>query len=75
MARKRTVLNRNIALEIQALAPSFADIMRRGFKTQLSNALAEQFGVTPKTIRDIWNERSWKKKSDEIADSFFLNPQ
>ena len=48
MARKRIVLNRNTALEIQALAPSFADVMRRGFKTQLSNALAEIFGVTPK---------------------------
>jgi hypothetical protein len=70
MARKRIVLNRNIALEIQALAPSFADAMRRGFKTQLSNALAEQFGVTPKTIRDIWNHRSWRKKSTEVADSF-----
>ena len=59
MARKRIVLNRNLACEIQSLAPSFADRMRRGFKSRLSSALAIRFGVNAKTIRDIWNSRSW----------------
>lgn len=45
-----------------SLAPSFADSMRRGAKSRLSNALAPQFGVDAKTIRDIWNRKSWKSE-------------
>ena len=60
MTRKRIVLNPETAREIEALAPSFADSMRRGVKSRLSNALAVQFGVDAKTIRDIWNRKSWK---------------
>jgi hypothetical protein len=78
MARKRTVLNPETAREIEALAPSFADSMRRGAKSQLSNALAVRFGVDAKTIRDIWNRKSWKgfnaKASQRVADSFLVVP-
>jgi hypothetical protein len=78
MARKRTVLTPSVAREIESLAPSFADIMRRGAKKQLSIEIAERFGVHPKTIRDIWNRKSWKgfnqqTQSTELqhmADSF-----
>ena len=59
MARKRVVLNLKTAREIESLAPTFADRMRRGGKSQLSYALAERFGVDAKTIRDIWNRKSW----------------
>ena len=74
MARKRVVLNPKIAREIESLAPTFADSMRRGTKTQLSNMLSIRFGVDAKTIRDIWNRKSWKEFNDDnakaIADSF-----
>ena len=75
MARKRTVLTPSAAREIELLAPSYADSMRRGVKSQTSNAVALRFGVDPKTIRDIWNRKSWKGFNNEanqqcIADSF-----
>jgi hypothetical protein len=66
MARKRVVLNLNIAREIRSLAPSFANIMRRGFKSQLSKALGIRFGVSSKTIHDIWNQKSWKEVNDAV---------
>lgn len=76
MARKRIVLNLETAREIEALAPSFADSMRRGAKSQLSNALAVRFGVDAKTIRDIWNRKSWKgfnvNEAQRVADSFLV---
>jgi hypothetical protein len=81
MARKRIVLTPGIAREIEALAPSFADSMRRGAKSRLSNALAVRFGVDSKTIRDIWNRKTWKGFSDSdstaqrVADSFLLIPE
>lgn len=61
MARKRVVLNLRAVREIESLAPTFAERMRRGGKSQLSNALAERFGVDGKTIRDIWNRKSWQQ--------------
>jgi hypothetical protein len=77
MTRKRIVLNPETAREIEALAPSFADSMRRGVKSRLSNALAVQFGVDAKTIRDIWNRKSWKgfnsnSAVQRVADSFLV---
>ena len=65
MARKRIVLNGSAVREIQSLAPSFADVMRRGCKSQRSIALAARFGVNAKTIRDIWNRRSWTSRSNQ----------
>ena len=80
MARKRVVLNHKSVCEIQSLAPTFAGIMRRGVKSQLSNEVALRFGVDAKTIRDIWNRKSWKgfnhhkhnenAEQQRIADSF-----
>ena len=64
MARKRIVLNNSTVREIQSLAPSFADILRRGYKSRLSIALAARFGVNAKTIRDIWNRRSWTRSNE-----------
>lgn len=61
MMGKRIVLNPTLAREIESLAPNYADGMRRGVKSQLSNALAKRFGVDAKTIRDIWNRKSWKR--------------
>jgi hypothetical protein len=76
----RTALNLSAVQEIRALAPSFAQIMHRGFKTQRSRELAHRFGVNPKTIRDIWDCRSWdgRLKASEViqdalmADSFLF---
>jgi hypothetical protein len=80
MARKRVVLNLATVREIESLAPSFAESMRRGTKSQLSNALSARFGVDAKTISDIWNRKSWKRfnphnsnnstDAETIADSF-----
>jgi hypothetical protein len=61
--KKRVVLNPRTVCEIESLAPTFADCMRRGVKTQISMALSERFGVDPKTIRDIWNKKSWKGRA------------
>ena len=61
MARKRVVLNSTAVREIESLAPSFAERMRRGATSQLSNALSSKFGVDAKTVRDIWNRKSWKE--------------
>ncbi len=61
--KKRVVLNPRTVCEIESLAPTFADCMRRGAKTQISMALSERFGVDPKTIRDIWNKKSWKGRA------------
>ncbi len=47
--------------------------MRRGVKSQLSNALAERFGVDAKTIRDIWNRKSWKEEGAAAASFTLLN--
>ena len=72
--KKRVVLNQKSVCEIQSLAPSFAGIMCRGVKSQMSNELALKFGVDAKTIRDIWNRKSWNnnnnKKKDEAVGTF-----
>jgi hypothetical protein len=76
MARKRVVLNAHTAREIECLAPSYAQSMRRGVKSQLSNMLALRFGVDAKTIRDIWNRKTWTDgngTAQRIADSFISN--
>jgi hypothetical protein len=66
----RSQLNHTTAREIHALAPSFADMMCRGVKTQRSRELGRIFGVAPKTIRDIWDNRSWKGTSFTDAEAF-----
>ena len=80
MARKRVMLTPSVAREIESLAPTFADKMRRGVKSKLSKELAERFGVDEKTIRDIWDRKSWKRGFNHqtqtmeqyMADSFLV---
>ncbi len=74
-ARKRIVLTPSAAREIELLAPSYADSMSRGVKSQTSNSVALRFGVDPKTKRDIWIRKSWRGFNNAttqqcITDSF-----
>jgi hypothetical protein len=36
------------------------------YKKVLIHILAKDLGVTEKTIRDIWNRKSWKEVTDKL---------
>ena len=71
------VLSNTEAMEIykcklRLCAPkSFKDSLQSAqlrFRGQ-SAVIASRFGVSPKTVRDIWNRKTWSKITDEINSS------
>ena len=63
----KVVLNKSLAAEIYSqklsvVAPSTFDSCFKKCRLQtkgLSAKVALKYGVSPKTIRDIWNKRTW----------------
>eukprot|EP00961_Rhodomonas_salina_P175551 2367690-Rhodomonas_salina.3 len=57
---KRQQLTSDEAAEIYSMRPEFAkgSSLRRGCMVK-SKMIAPHFGVTPKTVRDIWHGRTW----------------
>lgn len=52
------------------LLPQDVIEIRRAKKTKgryTASHLAEKHGVSPTTIRDIWNGKSWKQKSNRVT--------
>jgi hypothetical protein len=59
--RARIILTAEQAMEIYGLKPApRSDLLSKQQRTRgLSLPIAKQYGVSPKTIRDIWNRRTW----------------
>eukprot|EP00961_Rhodomonas_salina_P124842 1682654-Rhodomonas_salina.3 len=57
---KRQQLTSDEAAEIYSMRPAFAkgSTLRKGCMEK-SKMIAPHFGVTPKTVRDIWHARTW----------------
>ena len=61
-SKSRTALSREIAIEIYARRPDQMGFKKSRRGTMVScEAVAVEFGVTPKTIRDIWRGRTWSE--------------
>jgi hypothetical protein len=60
VAKRKGLLNQDQAREIFSHRPQKSDVEKLSKSSILSQQLAERFGVTSKTIRDIWNGRTWK---------------
>jgi hypothetical protein len=56
---RRIILTEKKAGEIYSLkpSPSFPESTKRG--ESQSRLVAEKYGVSPKTVRDIWNRKTW----------------
>ena len=57
--RVRIVLTACQAVEIYNQKPKSAEQCDLPRFSGLSVVIAEKYGVSPKTIRDIWNRRTW----------------
>ena len=58
---KRILLNDRLATEIFLLKSSFQQIAKDLDKTKGHSSLVSKlFGISPKTVRDIWNFRTWR---------------
>ena len=73
--RPRALLNENQAVEIYKLRrmqkPNFEECRSQNAgptETSRFNAcsLAERYSVSPKTIRDIWNRRTWTQETKHL---------
>jgi hypothetical protein len=55
----RVILTEQQAVEICAMKPAvpITGTLHRG--ESRSRIIAERFGVSPKTVRDIWNRKTW----------------
>ena len=53
----------------QAVAVFLARKERTGKRGDVANTLARRFGVAPRTIRDIWNLRTWKEVTQPLWSS------
>ncbi len=57
--RLRIILTAQQAIEIYKLKPQLCATSCHTKARGQSIPIAEQYGVSPKTIRDIWNHRTW----------------
>eukprot|EP00283_Hemiselmis_rufescens_P008417 CAMPEP_0173430438 /NCGR_PEP_ID=MMETSP1357-20121228/8862_1 /TAXON_ID=77926 /ORGANISM="Hemiselmis rufescens, Strain PCC563" /LENGTH=201 /DNA_ID=CAMNT_0014394767 /DNA_START=46 /DNA_END=648 /DNA_ORIENTATION=- len=80
---KRVRLSQQQAIEIFMLRPQPSEdgVMRRGSMLHCKS-IAPRFNVTPKTIRDIWNGRTWSHATRHLwtrwekqRRSFFLQDE
>ena len=49
-----------IVFQYGQLQRTFARSMRKPHSRGLSRRLANKFGVRPRTIRDVWNGKTWR---------------
>ena len=68
--RPRSVLTEEKVLEIFAAGKLCSDssIVKLKTRGQIL-ALSRKYDVTPKTIRDIWNRRTWKNVTSFVLDT------
>jgi hypothetical protein len=55
--------------KLKLLLPVAADCCLRKIELKLrgqSVHIANSFGVSPKTVRDIWNRRTWKQATHDL---------
>ena len=72
-ARQRIVLTVSQARDIYALNYLASNVASTpnllGQEVSNSVLLAAQYGVSPKTIRDIWNRKSWAQTTADLFES------
>ena len=65
----RIILTEQQAVEICMLKPAIMQQkMGKRYESQ-SRLLAERFGVSPKTVRDIWNRKTWVSTTKHLFGS------
>jgi len=58
------------SVKLQLLNNYRATLLSDGYGSRgMSSSVAKQFGVSPKTVRDIWNRRTWRCATEGL----FLN--
>ena len=66
-ARPKIILNAEQAITIYRLKPTLTSACSNKRKIRgRSIPIAENYGVSPKTIRDIWNLRTWAKATEQL---------
>lgn len=71
--KSRCTLTPAQAFQIYMLKPDSNNLYKNPKGESKSRTLAIQFAVSPKTIRDIWNHRTWKLTT-LYAEQQVLNP-
>ena len=61
---RRVILTEKQAVQIYSLKFSAAN--NNGRKQNQSSIVAEKYGVSPKTIRDIWNRKTWTLATHQL---------
>mmetsp|Transcript_26809 Transcript_26809/g.70411 ORF Transcript_26809/g.70411 Transcript_26809/m.70411 type:complete len:91 (+) Transcript_26809:102-374(+) len=77
--RRQIILNQKQAIEIyehmiQILGSNRAKFSAEFRKRKIrgeSSRIASKYGVTAKTIRDIWNRRSWSNATNSLWFRYF----
>ena len=59
LSSPRVILTEQQAVEICAMKPALPITANHRRCESQSRIVAEQFGVSPKTVRDIWNRKTW----------------
>ena len=60
LRNRRIVLTQEQAAEIFKMKPSIAGSVSKRRPASQSRLVSERFGVSSKTVRDIWNSKTWK---------------
>ncbi len=70
-------MERQKKLSAEEVATIFeARLERTGQRSQVASRLARQFGVAPRTVRDIWNLRTWVKTTRALrSDADVTRPE
>ena len=64
---RRIILTEQQAIEIYLKNPGKReDIPNRKYESQ-SRLLSEQYGVSPKAVRDIWNRKTWVYATQHLS--------
>ena len=64
---KRIILTQRQAIEIYECKPETIVTSFGRRAASASRLVAEQYGVSPKTVRDIWNRRTWVSATAKLG--------
>ena len=62
----RIILTEKQAVDIFNQKPGAKNTPAKGSSTSQSRIVAEKYGVSPKTVRDIWNRKTWSTATLDI---------
>lgn len=63
--KRHAILTKDAAIEIYLEKPT-GNGWKRGMTKTVARALGKTYGVDEKTVRDIWNRRSWRRETAHL---------